>query len=109
MQVSCEILNRLGIEEEEHRNHIGRVHMGNSYSSLAVKESKDSRLVSVEVNALKERLNTIYASHRTLDRAGLFEYLWDLKERALMEGTDRVEVPSNWLEDLEDSKLIRTH
>lgn len=81
--------------------------MGNSYSSLAAKE-KDSKLVSVEVNALKERLNKIYTSHRTLERAGLFEYLWDLKERALMEGTDRVEVPHNWIEDLEEGK-VRTH
>jgi len=83
--------------------------MGISYPSLAAKETKDSRVVSVNVEALKERLNTLYTSRRTLSRAGLFEYLWDLKERALMEGANSVEVPSNWLDDLDDTNLVRTH
>jgi hypothetical protein len=110
MRFSCVILNRPGIEEEEHTKSLpGESTMGNSYSSHAVLESKDSKLVSVEVNTLKERLNRLYTSHRTLDRPGLFEYLWDLKERALMEGSDRVEVPSNWLDDLEDTNQVRTH
>lgn len=81
--------------------------MGNSYSTFVVKNSK---LVSVDVETLKQRLNKAYNSRGTLSNDSLFEYLWDLKELALMEGTPNVEVPSTWLEDLEETRpLQRTH
>lgn len=84
--------------------------MGNSKSNTAVKESK---LVSVTTDTLKARLNKFYDARRqSRDAAqeGLFEYLWDLKELALMEGRAEVQVPATWLEDLEDtSTSSRTH
>jgi hypothetical protein len=40
-------------------------------------------------------------------RQGLFEYLWDLKEKALMEQSKSVEVPSNWLEELSENAQSR--
>ncbi|MDZ4834973.1 MAG: hypothetical protein SGJ27_14445 [Candidatus Melainabacteria bacterium] len=80
--------------------------MGNSYSSVAVKNPK---FVTVEVDALRDRLNKLYNNRLTVPNDGLFEYLWDLKERALMEGSARVEVPSTWLDDLEDHNYPRSH
>jgi hypothetical protein len=76
--------------------------MGNSYSSAAVKNPK---FVTVHLDSLRDRLNQLYSSRLTLPNEGMFEYLWDLKERALMEGATSVELPSNWLEDLEDVRL----
>lgn len=38
---------------------------------------------------------------------GLFEYLWDLKEKALLERRSTVEVPSNWLQELEEQQSNR--
>lgn len=83
--------------------------MGNSKSNTAVKESK---LVSVTTDTLKARLNKFYDAriNRDASQEGLFEYLWDLKELALMEGRAEVQVPATWLEDLEDtSTSSRTH
>ena len=76
--------------------------MGNSYSRFAVKNPK---FVTVKVDALRDRLNQLYNSRHTLPNEGMFEYLWDLKERALLEGATSVELPSNWLDDLEDVRL----
>ncbi len=86
--------------------------MGNSYAKLSEKPTK---LVAVTTTTLRERLNKLYdhrqhESHAGAD--GLFEYLWDLKEKALMEGRSEVEVPSTWLDDLEESggkEPVRTH
>ena len=71
--------------------------------------NKDLDLVNVQVATLKERLNKLYDTRRgshgrpQMAQDGLFEYLWDLKELALMEGRASVEVPSNWIEELEQS------
>ncbi|MBN8662449.1 MAG: hypothetical protein LCH63_11245 [Candidatus Melainabacteria bacterium] len=66
-------------------------------------------MVKLETGNLKERLNKLYdcrkgQSHlnQGLTQEGMFEYLWDLKERALLEKRQTVEVPSNWLDELED-------
>lgn len=80
--------------------------MGKPLATFVVRNSK---LVSVDVETLKHRLNKAYSSRGTLSNDSLFEYLWDLKELALMEGTQNVEVPSNWLEEIEDPRLQRTH
>ena len=79
--------------------------MGNSYSRFAVKNPK---FVTVKVDALRDRLNQLYNSRLTLPNEGLFEYLWDLKEQALMEGATSVDVPVTWIEDLEDSDFARS-
>ncbi len=75
----------------------------------SVNNKKQHELVSVSTDALKDRLNRVYAGRRSQGKLltdgipqGLFDYLWDLKEKALMERTTTVEVPGNWLEELED-------
>lgn len=79
--------------------------MGNSYSRFAVKKPQ---FVTVSVDTLRDRLNQLYNSRLTLPNEGMFEYLWDLKEQALMEGATTVDVPTTWLEDLEDSDFARS-
>lgn len=79
--------------------------MGNSYSAFAAKNRK---FTTITVDALRDRLNQLYSSRLTLPNEGLFEYLWDLKEQALLEGSSSVEVPTTWLEDLEDSTFARS-
>jgi hypothetical protein len=62
-------------------------------------------LVRLQTNDLRQRLNRIYDtvrgnshSHSVFSR---FDYLWDLKELAVLEGRAAVEVPESWLEELE--------
>ena len=72
--------------------------------------SKDGmEMVTLDTANLKERLNKVYGMIKThpqnkLDQPGLFDYLWDLKEMALMAGKRKVDVPKAWLEDLEASQ-----
>ena len=66
--------------------------------------SGNEKLVSVRTAELKERLNRLYTGLRSGGRKGdmgRFDYLWDLKELALMEGRPSVEVPETWLEEIE--------
>jgi hypothetical protein len=79
--------------------------MGNSYSSA----TKNPKFVSVEIDSLRDRLNKLYNGRLTLANQGPFEYLWDLKEKALMEGSKIVDVPSTWLDDLEDARFSQRH
>lgn len=79
--------------------------MGSSNKSGGVANEK---LITVTTDTLKSRLNKVYdhlhASTRTAkagSKEGLFEYLWDLKELALLEGKSSIEVPKNWLDELE--------
>jgi len=69
----------------------------------------DLKLVTVSTEALKDKLNQIYDAMRARPRAttgnGLFEYLWDLKELALMEGRNSVQVPNTWLQELDEGCL----
>ncbi len=78
--------------------------MDKSYSNWS---RKDLQAVKVNTSTLKERLNRLYDTRRhnttLFPNDGLFEFLWDLKEMALMEGKSSVEVPGNWLEELEAS------
>jgi len=82
----------------------------------SIPASRQRELVEIQVSTLKERLNQFYDSRRRNQTAdsqdGLFEYLWDLKELALMEGRASVEVPSAWLEELDSSLhcgVMRSH
>jgi hypothetical protein len=67
--------------------------------------SVDVELVTVSTETLRQRLNGMYDAMRCNNRfstnAGLFEYLWDLKELALLEGRGSVQVPTSWLDQLE--------
>jgi len=80
-------------------------------STAKKKSAKD--LVSVETDLLKERLNKLYQNRRAMNtRAageGIFEYLWDLKEKALLDHSASVEVPFNWLDQLEQEQGGKRH
>ena len=78
--------------------------------------SHNVAVVSVTTDLLKDKLNRVYSrfhasSHnRSMSHEGLFEYLWDLKEVALVEGKKSVDLPKSWLEDLESElESARTH
>jgi len=77
--------------------------MGGSHGSGS--NSGDLKLVTVTTENLRERLNRMYDTMRSREKispnAGLFEYLWDLKELALLEGRGDVQVPTTWLDELE--------
>lgn len=74
-------------------------------------DKKSLKTVAVETNNLRERLNRFYqcgkGSPSGLAQEGLFQYLWDLKEKALLEHQSTVEVPGNWLEELEEQMQQR--
>jgi hypothetical protein len=66
----------------------------------------DVKLMTISTENLKDKLNEMYDAMRARPRAesgtGLFEYLWDLKELALLEKRQSVQVPTTWLRELED-------
>ncbi|MBX9769979.1 MAG: hypothetical protein K2X29_01330 [Candidatus Obscuribacterales bacterium] len=70
-------------------------------------QAENVKLASVSTTILKDRLNGLYRAMQrrpeTMVTPGLFEYLWDLKELALLEGKPSVEVPEPWLAELEDT------
>lgn len=69
------------------------------------RENAETKLETVSTDNLKSRLNTMYESMRQRPRfsasSGLFDYLWDLKEKAILEGHNSVKVPTGWLDELE--------
>ncbi len=86
--------------------------MGSSKLNSGVRHEK---LVTVTTDMLKDRLNRVYNRLHTgtdmrraksLSQEGLFEYLWDLKEVALLEGKSSVELPKNWLDELEQDTVV---
>lgn len=59
---------------------------------------------SVCVRTLQDKLNSLYrqrGKHQTARQPRHMEYLWDLKEMALIAGKSTVEVPQEWLLELE--------
>ena len=69
--------------------------------------SASEKLVSVETSDLKEKLNHLYSRMResaltSSPEPEHFDSLWDLKELALMQGRQSVEVPLNWLAEAEE-------
>ena len=80
--------------------------------SAGKKGAAASQLVAVDVSILKTSLNKVYADlHGRGQGAGLkasvkdevFQYLWDLKEMALLEKRSVVELPQEWLDQLNES------
>ncbi len=64
--------------------------------------------VCMKVTELNSRLNRVYDTLRKQElgsRVPKFAELWDLKELALMQACDEVIVPSNWLQELEQSQF----
>jgi hypothetical protein len=67
---------------------------------------------TIRTSVLKEKLNSFYETNRLLlhrlPEKEHFDYLWDLKERAILEGKKTVEVPEEWMAEL-DSKDKSAH
>ncbi len=70
-------------------------------SSFKTKEP----FVTVRTQQLRERLNRLYDAVRcsgdTYSYWMRFDYLWDLKEMAVLEGRSNVDIPDSWLDELE--------
>lgn len=68
-------------------------------------EALHERQVQISTPQLRARLNHIYnrlhPGNLSFNQTGHFDFLWDLKELALLEGRQSVEIPASWLEDLE--------
>ena len=64
-----------------------------------------SNLVSIPTDHLRDRLNRIFVAVRGNPRShshwGRFDYLWDLKEVAVLEKRNSVQIPDTWLDELE--------
>lgn len=59
---------------------------------------------SIQTRQLHQRLNGLYSKLRdaSSERRRLqFDVLWDLKELALLEQRQLVEIPATWLDELE--------
>jgi hypothetical protein len=71
----------------------------------ASSSGKASNLVTIPTDHLRDRLNRLYNAVRGNPRTyaiwGRFDYLWDLKELAVLEGRGSVQIPDNWLDELE--------
>ena len=63
------------------------------------------QLTTVRTAHLRDRLNRLYDAVRgnvtTISCWSRFDYLWDLKELAVLEGRNDVEIPEHWLDELE--------
>ena len=72
---------------------------------LPDKNKNRDNIVSVDVDHLKQRLNRLYNAVRGTTQAsahwGRFDYLWDLKELAMIEGRKSVDIPDAWLDEFE--------
>lgn len=87
--------------------------MGSSGSKRS-ELSRSEKLVSLSTSDFRERLNRLYsrlhAASNTPNENARFDYLWDLKELALLEGRKSVDVPERWLDELEKTvELGRGH
>ena len=62
----------------------------------------NAEVVTVTTNQLKDHLNKAYDVRRKkIAQLNSFENLWDLKEKALLEGKPSVDVPRTWMDELE--------
>lgn len=73
-----------------------------SFSNTAVRSID---LMTVKTEILRDKLNKLYDVLRVRPQAqtywGRFSYLWDLKELALLERRESVQVPTQWLDEFE--------
>jgi hypothetical protein len=73
-----------------------------SFANTAVRSID---LMTVKTELLRDKLNKLYDVLRVRPQAqtywGRFSYLWDLKELALLERRDSVQVPTQWLDEFE--------
>lgn len=72
-----------------------------------------SHMIAIGTDELKDKLNKAYCERFQKDRSrqklsdGLFNYLWDLKEKALMEHQAQVEIPDTMLDELDSNTQLR--
>jgi hypothetical protein len=72
----------------------------------------NEKLVSVQTTELKDRLNRIYSrTHSSTSTRGAelghFDSLWDLKELALLEHRQTLEVPETWLAEAVEQDHVK--
>lgn len=74
-------------------------------SKRSKSKSESETMSTISVRSLQERLNSLYRhkkeAHNLLGQPHHMEYLWDLKEMALIAGKSSVEVPCEWLQELD--------
>lgn len=67
--------------------------------------TNETELVKVDIATLQNNLNKLFARHNRRQMSKLyqddFDYLWDLKELALLEKKQLVEVPGTWLSEMD--------
>ncbi len=73
----------------------------------------EQRLVIVETDSLKQRLNRAFidlhgGSKKRVEHDVNFDRLWDIKESAILEGKSSVELPGQWLAELEEMSQIKS-
>jgi hypothetical protein len=72
-------------------------------------------MTEIPTKFLQEKLNKFYNLLRTTPKdpssSGLFDYLWDLKELALVNHEDTIDIPSKWLVQLDEriDEDVRKH
>src|ERR1700676_2260451 len=68
-------------------------------------EACQSSLKTVPLSLLRAQLNAFYRQAKFLDgaprRLRHFNILWDLKEQALIEGKAAIDIPQDWLQELD--------
>ena len=83
-------------------------------SSSQTKNQKEhgdmpNETVTVTTNQLKDSLNRAYdACRKKSAQLNSFDNLWDLKERALVEGKSSVDVPRMWMDELDGALTKQT-
>jgi hypothetical protein len=67
-------------------------------------------VVSMQTSQLKEKLNQVFngihgrqTGCRAISRDAAFDKLWDLKESAILEGRSTVELPTQWIAELDQA------
>lgn len=83
--------------------------MGSSKTNGSVRTEK---MVTLKTDLFKDRLNRVYDRMRHSNQSRhhsqkeFFDYLWELKESALLEGKSSLELPQNWLDKLEEEEAL---
>ena len=67
-------------------------------------------VVSMQTSQLKDKLNQVFngthgrqTGNRAVSRDAAFDKLWDLKEAAILEGRNTVELPTQWATELDQA------
>lgn len=75
---------------------------------MASTQNSEKKMITIETAALKQRLNNAFVHLHGKGKHGFikddpnFDRLWDLKESAILEGKNTVELPGQWLNQLDE-------